>query len=169
MSVLACGLVAKNSALGFQPRAIFSDSTASPYGQIRCYTQSHALTITYRDYIILILAKGQSFAMRTFDSRSFFAQGKNATLRKQKASWTGKLSTWYMETLKVDEYVAGHLVAAVSSPPFSRGYTSSPAVSLRVHFGASYFVMGTLRHLPLCRGYTSSPAILSLGHFVTGA
>ena len=81
-------------------------------------------------------------------------------------------------------------VAAVSSPPFCGGYTSSPAISSGVHFVASHFVAGalrrrdtsspavwswghfvggSLRRLPFRRGDTSSPAVSSRGHFVAGA
>ena len=60
-------------------------------------------------------------------------------------------------------------VAAVSSPPLRRVYTSSPAISSRVHFVACRFVAGKLRRLPFRRGDTSSPAVSSQGRFVAGA
>ena len=64
---------------------------------------------------------------------------------------------------------AGRFVTAVSSPPFRRAYTSLPAISSRVHFVTSHFVVGTLRRLPFCREDISSPAVSSRGHFVAGA
>ena len=63
--------------------------------------------------------------------------------------------------VSLTENRAGRFVAAVSSPPFCCGYTSSPAISSRGHFVASHFVAcrfvaGTLRRLPFRRGDASS-------------
>ena len=60
--VLGWGLVAKNSALGLRPFALFlairpqPHSTATSYGQIQCYTRNHA-HIHYNIYTITYPAK----------------------------------------------------------------------------------------------------------------
>ena len=59
-------------------------------------------------------------------------------------------------------------VTPVSSPPFRCGDTSSPAISLRVHFVARCFVMGTLGRQPFRHGDTLSLAVSSRGQFVKG-